>query len=442
MHITEINEVIKASPAIHIQSKITHLQRRAWNILLANAYDELPNTDIHRINVTDLAQSLGFNSHNEEYLKETLEALVDCTVEWNILSKDKREEWGIAALLASVKIANGVCTYGFAPHLRYKLYNPRIYTKLNLRLQNQFTSRYAVILWEVCFDYFDIARNEGETPFIPLETFKELMGLDQDEYPVFKELNRNVIKLAIEEINELTSFNVEVEQKRIGRKIGELKFKISRIKELPTLEPKQEKIRPTQASLFVDMEELPPIAVKRVQAGVSQKEALRIANQEWAGVDTAALPEDTEDFTVYVEEKIGLARHGTDVKNAGGFIVKAIRENYQDPEFQKQLQVEKEKEKQEMLASLRREMLEKQNALIRQAVRANPELLQQAAKKITSNFVNELLMEYDSVEDAYAAGVLVAGEINMILAKEFCADLIAPIMAVYEAEKERLEDQP
>lgn len=442
MHITEINEVIKASPAIHIQSKITHLQRRAWNILLANAYDELPNTDIHRINVTDLAQSLGFNSHNEEYLKETLEALVDCTVEWNILSKDKREEWGIAALLASVKIANGVCTYGFAPHLRYKLYNPRIYTKLNLRLQNQFTSRYAVILWEVCFDYFDIARNEGETPFIPLETFKELMGLDQDEYPVFKELNRNVIKLAIEEINELTSFNVEVEQKRIGRKIGELKFKISRIKELPTLEPKQEKIKPTQASLFVDMEELPPIAVKLVQAGVSQKEALRIANQEWAGVDTAALPEDTEDFTVYVEEKIGLARHGTDVKNAGGFIVKAIRENYQDPEFQKQLQVEKEKEKQEMLASLRREMLEKQNALIRQAVRANPELLQQAAKKITSNFVNELLMEYDSVEDAYAAGVLVAGEINMILAKEFCADLIAPIMAVYEAEKERLEDQP
>lgn len=439
MHISEINEVIKASPAIQIQSSITHLQRRAWNVLLANAYDELPNTEIHRINVADLAQSLGFNSHNEDYLKETLTALVDCTVKWNILGKDKKQEWGVAALLASAKVANGVCTYSFAPHLRYKLYNPRIYTKLNLRLQNQFTSRYAMILWEVCFDYFDIARNEGETPFIPLEKFRELMGLGEQEYPLFKEFNRNIIKPAIEEINELTNFLIEIEQKRVGRKIGELKFKISRLTELPTLEPKQEATELTQASLFVDMEELPTIAVKLVQAGVAQKEALRIANQEWNVVDAAVLPEDRADFAVYVEEKIGLARHATGVKNAGGFIVKAIQENYQDPELQKRFQVEREKEKEEMLASLRREMLEKQNALIRQAVRANPELLEQAAEQITSSFVNDFLMEYDSVKDAYAVGGLVAGEINMILAEKFCADLIAPVIAVYEAEKERIE---
>ena len=439
MHLAEINEVIKASPAIQIQSKITHLQRRAWNVLLANAYDELPNTDIHRINVIDLAQSLGFDSKNYDHLKETLKALVDCTVEWNILGKDKKGEWGVAALLASAKIKNGICTYGFAPHLRYQLYNPRIYTKLNLRLQNQFTSRYALILWEVCFDYFDISRNEGETSFIPLETFRELMGLEKDEYPVFKVLNRDVIKPAIKEINELTNFCVEIETKRIGRKICELKFRISRLKEIPTLEPTQEAAESTQASLFVDMEDLPALAVKLVQAGVSQKEALRIVNEEWDGVDAAALLADKEDFAVYVEEKIGLAQHATNVRNAGGFIVKAIRENYQDPEFQKQLQVKKKKEKQEILALLRREMLEKQHALIRQAVRANPELIEQAAEKITSSFAREVLMGYDSVKDAYAAGVLVAGEINSILAKEFCADLIAPVIAVYEAEKERLE---
>ena len=439
MHITEINEVIKASPAIQIQSSITHLQRRAWNVLLANAYDELPSTEIHRISVIDLAQNLGFNSRNEDYLKETLEALVDCIVEWNVLGKDKKQEWGVAALLASAKVANGVCTYSFAPHLRYKLYNPRIYTKLNLRLQNRFTSRYAMILWEVCFDYFDIARNEGETPLIPLEKFRELMGLEKEEYPAFKVLNRDVIKPAIKEINDLTNFFVEVEQKRVGRKIGELKFKISRLAELPTLEPKQEAAEPTQTSLFVDMEKLPAIAVKIVQAGVSQKEALRIANREWDVVDTAALPEDREDFALYVEEKIALARHAADVKNAGGFIVKAIQENYQDPELQKQLQAEKEKEKEEMLASLRREMVEQRNALIRRAVRANPELLEQAADRITSSFVNDFLMEYDSVKDAYAVGGIVAGEINIILAEEFCADLIAPVIAVYEAEKERLD---
>ena len=92
-----------------------------------------------------------------------------------------------------------------------------------------------------------------------------------------------------------------------------------------------------------------------------------------------------------------------------------------------------------MLASLKNEMLEKQNSLIRQAVRANPELLEQALAKITSGFVRERLMEYDSIKDAYDAGGVVAGDINNILSKEFCSDVIAPVIAVYEAEIERLE---
>ena len=46
MNLTRRDEFIKASPAIQVQSKMTLLQRRAWNVLLANAYDDLPNTDI------------------------------------------------------------------------------------------------------------------------------------------------------------------------------------------------------------------------------------------------------------------------------------------------------------------------------------------------------------------------------------------------------------
>ena len=431
MHLAEIDEVIKASPAIQIESKITHLQRRAWNVLLANAYNELPNKDIHRVSVAELAKKLGFNSHNEDYLKETLEALVDCSVKWNILGKDKKEEWGVASLLAEARIRDGICTYAYAPYLRTRLYNPRIYTKINLSLQNQFASRYALVLWEVCFDYFDLSRNEGETPFIPIEIFRELMGLEKGEYSLFKVLNRDVIKPAIGEINTLTNFFIEVERKRIGRRIGELKFKISRLKELPSVEPVQE-------TILFDIEDLPPIAFKLVQAGVSRNEAIRIANQEWSAVDPESLPEGSTDFAVYVEEKIGLAQHATDVKNAGGFIVKAIRENYQNPEFQKQLQSEKTEETQAMLVSLKNEMLEKQNALLRQAVRATPELLDQAAAKIISGFIRERLLEYDSIADAYAASSVVAGDINNILAKEHCADLLAPLQATYEDEKARI----
>ena len=431
MNLLERDEFIKASPAIQIQGSLTHLQRRAWNVLLANAYDELPNKEIHRVRVVELAAKLGFSSRNQEHLKDMLKSLAECTVEWNVLGKDKKERWGVAALLASAEIENGICVYGFAPHLRLKLYNPRVYAKLNLRLQNRFTDRHALILWEICFDYFDTARNQGETPFIPLKTFREIMGVAPDEYPAFKTLNQCVIKPAIKEINELTNYFVAVEQKREGRKVGFLKFKISRLKALRSHEPVQE-------TFIADMEDLPAIAFELVEAGVSRKEALRIANEEWDAVDPDARPEDSNDFAGYVEEKIGLAQHATEVKNAGGFILKAIAENYQDPVFQKQLRALKAEEKQAMLTSLKDEMLQKQNALIRQAVRATPELLEQAAAKISSGFIRERLLEYDSIADAYAASGIVAGDINNILAKDLCADLIAPVIAAYEDEKRRI----
>ena len=430
MNLLVRDEFIKASPAIQIQGNITHLQRRAWNVLLANAYDELPNREMHRVSIVELAEKLSFNSRNQGHLKEMLKALTECMVEWNTLGKDNKQVWGVAALLASAEIENGICTYAFAPHLRLKLYNPRVYAKLNLRLQNRFTDRHALILWELCFDYFDTARDQGETPFIPLEKFRELMGVENDVYPAFKTLNQCVVKPAVKEINELTNFFVEVEQKREGRKIGFLKFRISRLKELPAVEP-------TQASLFPDIEDLPVVANALVQAGVARREALKIANQEWKAVAADVPAEAYPDFAAYVEEKIGLAQQAS-VKNRAGFIVQAIRENYQDPVFQAQLEDRKQREQAAMLEALESEKLEKRKALLRQAVRTDPELLEKAAEKIESHIIRKNLDTYESVEEAYRDGGMVTGEINAILTKDFCAELLAPVFEMYESEKARI----
>ena len=431
MNLLVRDEFIKASPAIQIQGNITHLQRRAWNVLLANAYDELPNREMHRVSIVELAEKLSFNSRNQGHLKEMLKALTECMVEWNALGKDDKQVWGVAALLASAEIENGICTYAFAPHLRLKLYNPRVYAKLNLRLQNRFTDRHALILWELCFDYFDTARDQGETPFIPLEKFRELMGVENDVYPAFKTLNQCVIKPAVKEINALTNFFVEVEQKREGRKIEFLKFRISRLKAIVSLEP-------TQESLLPDIEDLPPAANALVQAGVARREALKIANQEWKAVAADVPAEAYPDFAGYVEEKIGLAKQAEGVKNRPGFIVKAIRENYQDPVFQAELEARKAREQTAMLTALESEKLEKRSVLLRQAVRTDPELLEKAVEKINSHVVHEKLDTYASIEEAYRDGGMVTGEINAILADEFCAELLAPLDKEYEAEEARI----
>ena len=429
MRLAEINEVIKASPAIQIQSKISLLQRRAWNVLLANAYNDLPDKDIHSVSMVELAAKLGFDSKNQEYLKDMLRSLRSCEVEWNLLNKDNKQVWGVASLLASAEIENGICTYGFAPHLRLKLHNPRVYAKLNLRLQNQFTSRYALILWELCFDYFDTDRDQGETPFMPLATFKELIGLKADEYPVFGFLNRDVIKPAVKEINDLTDYLVEVEQKRLVRRVAELKFRITKVKHLPV-----------QESLFPDIENLSPVAVELVQAEIDRNMALQIADQAWDFVAPEKLspPGTYSDFAAYVAEKIEISQHAAEVKNRGGFIIKAIRENYQDTQVQKERQVRAEKVREKELEDLTAEFRVKRDNILRQAVHAQPTLVEHAAAKIQSYFVRERLLEHESAIEAYQKGGMVKAEIDGILAAEFCQALLAPVVEAYQDERDRI----
>ena len=429
MNLAKIDEVIKASPAIQIQSKISLLQRRAWNVLLANAYNALPDKDIHSVSMVELAAKLGFDSGNQEYLKEVLRSLRSCEVEWNLLNKDNKQVWGVASLLASAEIENGICTYGFAPHLRLKLHNPRIYAKLNLRLQNQFRSQYALVLWEICFDYFDTDRDQGETPFIPLETFKSLMGLAETDYPVFKVLNRDLIKPAIKEINDLTNYLVEVEPKRLGRRIGELKFRITKVKQIPI-----------QESIYPDIENLSPVAIELVQAEIDRNMALQIADQAWDFVNPQKLPPPGTypDFMAYIAEKIEMSLDAAAVKNRAGYIVEAIRENYQDAEIQKQRQARAEKVREKELEDLTAEFRVKRGNIIRQAVHADPALVERAAKHIHSYIVRERLVEHPSAMEAYQKGGMVAAEINGILAAEFCQALLAPVVEVYENEKARI----
>ena len=259
---------------------------------------------------------------------------------------------------------------------------------------------------------------------------RALLGIESGEYPAFSILNRAVIKPAVKEINKETDYLVEVEQKRVGRRIAELKFRITRVEELPV-----------QESLFPDIENLPPVAVELVQARIDRNIALKIAAQEWNFVNPGKLsaPDAYPDFLGYVAEKVemSLQTAGT-VKNRAGYIVEAIRENYQDAELQKQREVRAEKAKEKELEDLTTEYNVKRNNIIRQAVHTQPELVEAAAERIQAYIVRQRLGEHPSAMEAYQKGGMIAAEINHILAEEFCQELLVPVNAEYEDEKARI----
>lgn len=222
--------VIKSSGAIHISNDMTLLQRRAWNVLLAHAYDELPTKEEHSIKISKLVNTLNYESTNIKYLKETLKALVDTKVEWNLLGRDGKEVWGVAALLAQVELEahRGTCTYAYAPAIRKRLYNPAIYAKVNLWLQNKFSSKHTLALYECCVDWYNVNNGCGETPWISLPILRRSLGVPEGTHQEFKKFNSRVIKKAIEEISAVSDLSVSVKYKRLGRIVDAAKFIIKR----------------------------------------------------------------------------------------------------------------------------------------------------------------------------------------------------------------------
>ena len=219
------NELIKHSSAIHIKSDLSLVDRKVMNILLRNAYDSLDSARYHSIRLSELKNLIGWSSKNYNSLKKSLGKLVTTKVEWNIFKKDKKNEWGVSSVLASASIAGGKCVYDYSHHLKTLFKNPNVYSRISLAIQNNFKSKHSLILWEFLTDSLAIENKDGvKTDWIKIEDYKNLLGTETEKYKTFKTLNEKLIKLPIEEINQVSNIEVEVIYQKVSAKVTAIKF--------------------------------------------------------------------------------------------------------------------------------------------------------------------------------------------------------------------------
>ncbi|MEQ8694303.1 MAG: replication initiation protein [Gammaproteobacteria bacterium] len=113
--------------------------------------------------------------------------------------------------------ADGILTYSFDKRLVEILQDSTIWGKISIPVLMSFTSKYAVSLYENIAKLTNLTHKKDEE--FPLGEFREMLGVNAGKYKTFGELNKHVIKPAVNEINLLADFNISIIFRKTGRRV-------------------------------------------------------------------------------------------------------------------------------------------------------------------------------------------------------------------------------
>ncbi len=174
--------------------------RRLYNVLLAHAYPSLLERESHEVCLRDLR---GTDTSNHR-VKQAIKRLQAALVAYNYFGR-RGKEWRSAQLLGECSIveATGVLTYSFPKSVRELLYSPEIYARINLKVQSELNSKYALILYELIQLRVHNQRTWKVTPTALMDLFDAENSLRR-----FSNFKQRALDPAVSDINELTDINL------------------------------------------------------------------------------------------------------------------------------------------------------------------------------------------------------------------------------------------
>lgn len=216
--------VKKHVAAIHTSGELSLLERKLVNVLLLNAYDNLLSQTIHTIPVAILCSMIGWDeSNNIERLKMALENIRKTALQFDLLNRSgQNKNWRSEGLLSSVAIIDGICTYEYSKFLAGELANPEVYATINIGVQTQFKSGYALTLYENCLRFKQV----GSTGWIGVDLWRQILGAEAPVYDSFKNLSKKVIKSSVSEVNQVSDIQITPEYQRDARRVKNIRFSI------------------------------------------------------------------------------------------------------------------------------------------------------------------------------------------------------------------------
>ncbi len=213
---------------------ITRIGRQAYTVMMISARDQGAEDDITKMFSAPLNSIIrGFDgsSGTVKELKKHLYSMVSHIVEWQSPSPGEVEEWGACGLLSEVKLrkkgGENWLHWAYPPSLRQEMLSPQRFAQIKRSTIAQFRSHAGLALYEICARYkhnpSHMTSRQHWHWWLPVLTGKPVPKEIKTEFRFF---NRDTIKPAIEEVNEVSELIVTVHEYKVGRSIEFLQFEV------------------------------------------------------------------------------------------------------------------------------------------------------------------------------------------------------------------------
>lgn len=218
------HSIIKPGELVDIRetTPLTLSDRRIYNQLIANAWDDISAPRQHSIAKSDLVTG---DHKGHERLTASIRRLMTTIVEVRV-QRNKKWETMRVQLLGSNTIPDaddGRVHYFFDPLMLEIIGESTVFARLQRKIMFALTSKYSLALYEIVQKRGNMKRN---SEVFDIDDFRAIIGVPPGKLSSWINLKNRAITPAVEEVSKMSDFIVTVEpMTRVNRSYTQVQLK-------------------------------------------------------------------------------------------------------------------------------------------------------------------------------------------------------------------------
>ncbi len=213
-------EMVKPGELIDIKeiSPLTLTDRRIYNLLIANAWDQITEPVEHVIDKSDLR-----GTHNgNERIEDSIRRLMSAIAEVKIIRDGKVAIKRVQLLGGNIEQEDerGRLYYTFPKQLIEIVKESEVFGRLKTQIMYCFKSKYALALYEMVQKRVGLKFKQAEN--FTVNEMRALLGVPKDKLTRFPDLNKYALQPALREVNALSEHHVTIGMIKKGKRVDQL----------------------------------------------------------------------------------------------------------------------------------------------------------------------------------------------------------------------------